>query len=115
MYLVGVNCYKWKMGCYDCTLEPGYTVSKYMDRSRSLYELGKRLFSQVMNMTIVPVSDWQASFLKDSFLSHHNIHTIRNGIASPWNTRKGLSDFCRLSSMLPSEEFTIILVGLKPE
>lgn len=142
-HFVGADCYKWKTGCYDCPSEPGYTVSQFMDRSRSLYELKKRLFSQVKNMTMVPVSDWQASFLRDSFLSHHNIRTIHNGVdldkfcpmegnrlrtkyqlgdkfvvlgvASPWNTRKGLSDFCRLSLMLPSEEFTIILVGLKPE
>lgn len=142
-HFVGANCYKWKTGCYDCKSEAGYTVSKYMDRSRSLYELKKRLFSRVKNMTMVPVSDWQASFLKDSFLRYHKIHTIHNGVdlkrfypiegnrlrkkfrlvdqfvvlgvASPWNTRKGLADFYRLGSMLPSEEFTIILVGLKPE
>ena len=37
------------------------------------------------------------------------------GVASPWNTRKGLEDFCRLRRMLSLYEFAIILVGLKPE
>lgn len=142
-HFVGADCYKWKTGCYDCQSEAGYTVSKYVDRSQPLYELKKRLFSQVKNMTLVPVSDWQAAFLKDSFLCHHSVHTIHNGVdlekfcpkegnrlrtkhqlvdkfvilgvASPWNTRKGLDDFYHLGLMLPSEEFTIILVGLKPE
>lgn len=142
-HFVGANCYKWKKGCYDCKSEAGYTVSKYRDRSQSLFELKKRLFSKVKNMTLVPVSDWQAAFLRDSFLSHHNIHIIHNGIdlekflpmkgsrlrnkhqldgkfvllgvASPWNTRKGLDDFCRLSSMLSPEEFVVVLVGLKNE
>lgn len=141
-HFVGVNCYKWKNGCFNCKAEAGYTVSKYFDRSKSLYKLKKRLFSSVKNMTLVPVSDWQASFLKDSFLKDCNVHTIHNGIdidkfkpmdgkrlrdkhnlndkfvilgvASPWNTRKGLDDFCKLRSML-SEDFSIIMVGLKPE
>ena len=141
-HFVGANCYKWKSGCYKCKAEPGYTVSKYVDRSKSMYELKKRLFSSVRNMTMVPVSDWQASFLKDSFLKCHKIHTIHNGVdlkcfqpmngdhlrvrhgieekfvilgvASPWSTRKGLDDFYILRNVLP-EQYAIILVGLKPE
>ena len=138
-HFVGVDCYKWKTGCYDCKAEPGYTVSKYYDRSKELYALKKRLFSSVKNLTLVPVSDWQASFLKDSFLKDCNVHTIHNGVdiekfipmdgnrirdkhkldgkfvilgvASPWNTRKGLDDFYRLRTML-SDEFAIVMVGL---
>lgn len=141
-HFVGVDCYKWKTGCYDCKAEVGYTVSKYCDRSKSNYELKKQLFTSVKNMTMVPVSDWQASFLKDSFLKDCNIHMIHNGVdldkfkpmdgerlrnkhnlggkfvligvASPWNTRKGLDDFCKLRSML-SDDYAIIMVGLKPE
>lgn len=141
-HFVGANCYKWKTGCSNCRAEAGYTVSKYCDRSKSLFELKKRLFASVKNMTLVPVSDWQASFLKDSFLKCHKIHTIHNGVdlesfhpmngehlrvrhgvegkfiilgvASPWNTRKGLDDFYRLRNALP-EQYAIILVGLKPE
>ena len=135
----GINCDKWKTGCYDCKAEAGYTVSKYYDRSRELYALKKRLFSSVKNMTMVPVSDWQAAFLKDSFLKDCNVHTIHNGVdiekfrpmngnrlrdkhtldgkfvilgvASPWNARKGLDDFYRLRTML-SDEFAIVMVGL---
>ena len=141
-HFVGVDCYKWKTGCYDCKAEPGYTVSKYYNRSRELYALKKRLFSSVKNLTLVPVSDWQAAFLKDSFLKDCNVHTIHNGVdiekfrpmngnrlrdkhrldgkfvilgvASPWNTRKGLDDFYRLRTML-SDEFAIVMVGLTPK
>ena len=141
-HFVGVDCYKWKTGCYDCKAEPGYTVSKYYDRSKELYALKKRLFSSVKNLTLVPVSDWQAAFLKDSFLKDCNVHTIHNGVdiekfrpmngnrlrdkhrldgkfvilgvASPWNTRKGLDDFYRLRTML-SDEFAIVMVGLTPK
>lgn len=141
-HFVGVDCYKWKTGCYDCKAEPGYTVSKYYDRSKELYALKKRLFSSVKNLTLVPVSDWQAAFLKDSFLKDCNVHTIHNGVdiekfipingnrlrdkhkldgkfvilgvASPWNTRKGLDDFYRMRTML-SDEFAIVMVGLTPK
>lgn len=139
-HFLGINCYKWKTGCYDCKAEAGYTVSRYYDRSKSLYELKKNLFSSVKNMTMVPVSDWQAAFLKDSFLKNCKIHTIHNGVdlekfkpmnsiglrekyslkgkfillgvASPWNARKGLYDFYKLRDLL-SEDFIIILIGLK--
>lgn len=138
-HFVGANCYKWKTGCYDCKAEVGYTVSRYYDRSEYLYALKKQLFSSVNNMTLVPVSNWLAAFLKDSFLKKYNINTIHNGIdlnkfrsinylrlrdkyhlnkkfiilgvASPWNERKGLDDFYRLRSML-SDDYIIILVGL---
>lgn len=138
-HFVGVNCYKWKTGCFDCKAESGYTVSKYYDRSKTLYALKKKLFSSVKKMTLVPVSNWQAAFLKESFLKNYEIHTIHNGVdlnkfrplngkrlrdkyglegkfvilgvASPWNTRKGLDDFYGLRSML-SDDYTIILVGL---
>ena len=141
-HFIGVECDKWKTGCYDCKAEPGYTVSKYYDRSKELYALKKRLFSSVKNLTLVPVSDWQAAFLKDSFLKDCNVHTIHNGVdiekfrpmngnrlrdkhkldgkfvilgvASPWNTRKGLDDFYRLRTML-SDEFAIVMVGLTPK
>ena len=140
-HFIGVDCYKWKTGCYDCKAESGYTVSKYYDRSKELYALKKRLFSSVNNLTLVPVSDWQAAFLKDSFLKNCNVHTIHNGVdiekfrpmdgnrirnkhklggkfvilgvASPWNTRKGLDDFYQLRTMLPYE-FAIVMVGLTP-
>lgn len=138
-HFVGVNCYKWKTGCYDCKTEAGYTVSQYCDRSKYLYALKKKLFSSVRKMTLVPVSNWQAAFLKESFLKNYEVHPIHNGVdidkfrpvsgqrlrgkygldgkfvilgvASPWNTRKGLDDFYRLRSMLP-DIYTIILVGL---
>lgn len=138
----GINCDQWKTGCHDCKAEPGYTVSKYYDRSKELYALKKRLFSSVKNLTLVPVSDWQAAFLKDSFLKDCNVHTIHNGVdiekfrpmngnrlrdkhklkgkfvilgvASPWNTRKGLDDFYRLRTML-SNEYAIVMVGLTPK
>jgi Glycosyltransferase len=138
----GAHCCKWKSGCYDCKAEKGYTVSPFYDRSKQLYELKKNLFSTISNLTMVPVSNWQADFLKDSFLKGCKVKVIHNGIdlqsfypkddtrlrekynligkfvllgvASPWNTRKGLDDFIRLRNLL-SQDFVIVMVGLRPE
>lgn len=139
----GIGCNKWKTGCVDCKAEKGYTVSPFCDRSKQLYELKKRLFSSVENLTMVPVSEWQASFLRESFLNECPIEVIHNGIdlnkffpmdgsrlrekyclqdkfvilgvAAPWNKRKGLDDFIQLSRKLHDDKFKIILVGLKKE
>ena len=90
---------------------------------------------------MVPVSEWQASFLKYSFLKNCHIEVIHNGVdlkkfmpvngcrlrekygikekfvilgvAAPWNKRKGLDDFLKLSRSMPSDKYSIVLVGLK--
>lgn len=141
-HFVGVHCYKWKTGCYNCKSEVGYTVSGFCDKSKQLYQLKKRIFPQVKNMTMVPVSEWLGKFLKDSYLSKYPVKVIHNGVdiekfkpidgtrlrdrhslqgknvllgvAAPWNKRKGLDDFVKLRGML-SDNIVIILVGLKPE
>lgn len=137
----GIGCNKWKTGCFDCKAEKGYTVSPLCDRSKQLYELKKRLFSSVENLTMIPVSEWQASFLRESFLKDCHIKVIHNGVdiknftpmnesrirdkyniqdkfvilgvAAPWNRRKGLDDFIKLSEILSKDQYVIILVGLK--
>lgn len=91
-------------------------------------------------MTFVPVSNWLANIIKESFLKTYPIKTIYNGVditvfsprptteirakykipantfimlgvASIWSERKGLKDFIRLSESLKNNEM-IILVGL---
>jgi len=91
-------------------------------------------------MIIVPVSEWLANILKESFLRNFDIKIIHNGIdlstfakqpddslirskyqvgdrfmilgvASIWSERKGLRDFISLSLRL-HDDCVIILVGL---
>ena len=135
----GAKCYKWRSGCYDCRAEPGYTVSAFCDKSKKLYALKKELFNSIDNLTLVPVSSWLASYVKESYLSEKSIQVIYNGVdlekfkpldkgrlqskhalqgkyvilgvASPWNQRKGLNDFLTLREKL-DESYAIILVGL---
>lgn len=142
-YFDSIDCEKWKTKCFDCKVEKGYTVSPFCDRSKQHYELKKQLFTSVDNLTMVPVSEWQASFLRESFLKECPVEVIHNGIdlnkfipmdgirlrekyslqdkfiilgvAAPWKKRKGLDDFIQLSKKLPDDQFKIVLVGLKKE
>lgn len=135
-----IGCDKWKMQCEHCPQKNGYPASYLMDRSLKNYQLKKKLFTSVPQMTLVPVSNWLANIVKESFLKIYPIKTIYNGvdttvftpcsttkirekykiptntfvilgIASIWSERKGLKDFIRLSESLKENEM-IILVGL---
>ena len=141
-YFDFIGCDKWKSGCYACEAKKTYPTSLLMDRSRRNYEDKKRAFCSVKDMTLVPVSDWLAGLVKESFLGKYPVEVIHNGVdlqafrpmetkrvkekyglegkkvligvASVWSGRKGLADFVALSKVL-SEEYVILLVGLTKE
>lgn len=88
-------------------------------------------------MTLVPVSEWLAREVRQSFLKDYPIRVIHNGIdlnvftpklvkkqdlgiddkfvilgvASIWSSRKGLLDFIQLRKKL-SDKYLIVLIGL---
>lgn len=134
-----VDCEKWKTQCIACPQKKEYPASYFIDRSPKNFKLKKELFSSVPDLTLVPVSNWLANILKESFLKNTPITVIHNGIntdifqpttdqtirakynlnskfiilgvASVWSPRKGLQDFIELSKKLNSN-FQIVLVGL---
>lgn len=136
-----IKCERWKTGCYACPQLDVYPKSLFRDNSLWNYKLKKALFSALGDrLTLVPVSDWLADLLQQSFFAGTKIQTIHNGIdietfrprsvagvvkkyglqnrhiiigvASPWSNRKGLTDFIRLRACLPEEQYAIVLVGL---
>jgi glycosyltransferase involved in cell wall biosynthesis len=93
-------------------------------------------------MIIVPVSNWLGGIVKESFLGKYDVEVIHNGIdistfqplpsdikerygivdkkiilgvASPWSSRKGLTDFFELHRHISSHEYQIVLIGLSEE
>lgn len=130
-HFVTAGCEKWKTGCNDCLLKGDYPKS-FFDFSKRNYELKKGLFSSNKNLHIVPVSDWMADFVKQSFLKDKDIRVIKNGVdlnvfkarvsearkkrilgvSGVWNKDKGLYDFHRLRELLDPNEYEIVLVGL---
>ena len=140
-YFDYVGCNKWQESCSNCPQIKSYPKSFYVDRSKRNFEEKKYIFNSINNLTIVPVSDWLASKVKESFLKDHSIKVIKNGIdldvfspqskqnvlldklnlkgkkiilgvASTWAQRKGLSEFIKLNEILNNDYFQIVLVGL---
>jgi len=130
-----VNCEEWKNGCQKCK----HLKHLLFDRTKMHYDLKRELFTCNKNLTLIPVSNWLAELLKESFLEKTPCRVIHNGIdtkvfhpcvtknvvdkyglegkfviigvASPWSERKGLNDFVRIAGML-DDSYQIILVGL---
>ena len=136
-YFDYINCDRWKFHCHHCPALGRYPHSSLFDRSSDNFNDKCKWFTSLKNMTIVPVSDWLASKVRQSFLSRYPIQVIHNGVdtstfnyqsvkkedfglqdkfivlgvASVWDDRKGLADFLKLRNVLP-EEYVIILIGL---
>lgn len=130
MYMDFSNCYKWKNTCYKCDEKSFCQI----DRSKNKFETKRRLLSSLKKLTLVPVSYWLESLIRESYLKTHVIKTIHNGIdinkfspqyyqgkhsddfvvlgvAAVWDKRKGLEDIVKLRGLLP-ERYKIVLVGL---
>jgi len=139
-YFSFIGCEKWKTQCEYCPQKRRYPACYIVDRSYKNYQLKRRLFASVRKMTLVPVSEWLADIVKDSFLKDYPKKVICNGVdttvfwpqisgelrvkykirdkfvllgvANVWDQRKGLNDFIRLSQLLKDNE-VIILVGVQ--
>lgn len=136
-YFDHINCNKWKTECGSCPLKRSYPASYFVDNSTKNFRTKKQLFSQIENLTIVPVSHWLKSRVDHSFLKTKKSIVIHNGVdtdifkqtpldislkekingkyvlgvANYWDTRKGLDDLLQLRKIL-SSELKIVIVGL---
>ena len=132
------QCDKWKTGCNNCPLFREYPQS-FVDNSRYMYNLKKKWFTGVENMTLVTPSQWLADLVKESYLKDYPVKVIHNGIdleifkptpsnfrkkhaipdnkyivlgvAFGWDERKGLDVFVELARRLDTEKYQIVLVG----
>ncbi|MBR7133390.1 MAG: glycosyltransferase [Clostridia bacterium] len=131
-----VGCQKWKSGCFKCPSYKQYPKS-LVDRSQKMYQLKKKWFTEVKDLTIVTPSQWLADLAKQSFLKDYPVKVINNGIdlsvfkptvsdfkeknncedkiillgvAFGWGERKGLDAFLTLAERL-DDKYQIVLVG----
>ena len=137
-YYEFVNCQKWQHHCGNCPQIHEYPKS-FSDNSYANFDIKKKLFNSVTDLTIVPVSYWLGEETAKSFLNQNKIQVIQNGIdlekfkvyddkdlrakhkigdkivllgvASPWNDRKGLKYFVELQKLL-NDDYQIVLIGL---
>jgi putative colanic acid biosynthesis glycosyltransferase len=139
-YFSNISCEKWKVNCGKCPKKKNYPRSWFFDRSKYNFSLKKETYCLITNLTIVPVSHWLGSLVKESILSNFPMCVIHNGInnedfkltndiikirekycinhrhillgvATSWSIGKGLKDYFKLATQLP-ENCVIVLVGL---
>lgn len=132
------KCDKWKSGCHNCSQLKLYPKSM-IDTSRIMYQLKKKWFTAVDNMTIVTPSQWLADLVKQSYLRKYPVAVINNGIdlnvfkpvksdfrvknkisegkkvllgvSMGWSHSKGIDVFVELAKRLDKEQYQIVLVG----
>lgn len=135
-----INCEKWKTHCEHCPKKKNYPSSFLLDNSYQNFEIKKDVFNKLSNLTIVTVSQWLGSLVKESILQSHPIETIHNGVdldelhplgwsaeldkkhgfsnrkvllavATSWGKNKGWDDYIALSKLIPSD-YVIVMVGV---
>ena len=132
-----IGCDKWKTGCHHCPQINSYPKSR-IDNSRKMYQLKKKWFTNVKDMTLVTPSQWLADLTRQSYMREYPVRVIHNGIdlsifkptdsdfrtrykcedkkivlgvAFGWGKRKGLDVFVELAKRLDSG-YQIVLVGV---
>lgn len=129
-YFEMAGCDKWLNGCSKCPLKKVYPASYLFDRSASNYARKKSVFTSLSNLHIVTVSHWLKGIIRQSYLDRFPSYVIHNGIdlsdtapsrvkkeklilgvASKWDSNKGLDTFIRLRRLLPSD-FRMVVIGL---
>ena len=131
-------CDKWKSGCGGCPYPKHDYPAAYRDCTARMWQLKKRWFTGVKDMTLVTPSHWLAGLVKQSFLSGYAVRVMHNGIdlsvfqpaesdfrrrygipdstyivlgvAFDWGRRKGLDVFTALAERL-DQSYQIVLVG----
>lgn len=134
-----MGCYKWQTECHHCPQVKKYPPSLLFDQSGKMFWDKKKWFTSVKNMTLVPVSNWLASEVKNSFLQNIPVVPIYNwidhsifkpinenlkvkygiderkfvilGVSAGWKKNNNkLNDFIHLANLI-SNDMQIILVG----
>ena len=137
-YFDYIGCNRWENQCLDCPQKKEYPKSFFLDNSKKNYNMKKKCFCGLKNLTIITPSNWLKNLIKKSFLKEYKVEVQYNtidtnifkkrqskfkeingikdkkivlGVANIWEKRKGLQDLIELSKLLP-EEFLVIIVGL---
>lgn len=137
-YFTAAGCEQWQNGCSHCPQLQEYPCCYGFSSVKKNFERKQKAFTGVSNMQLITPSQWLADLVKKSFLQEYPVEVHYNtvntrvfhpteshfreqyhlqdnfivlGVASTWDTRKGLSDFIQLAQML-DERYAVVLVGL---
>ena len=137
------GCDKWKnQACDKCPYNRTIPKRILYYRPKKKLAGNLKLYGDLKNIIYVTPSNWLKEQVAESFLGNNRIEVISNGIdldvfkrresdlrtkigalnknvilgvALPWSKRKGFDDFLKLSSLLQSDKYLIILIGLSEE
>ncbi len=70
----------WKTGCKNCSFPQKVYPESLADRSEFMWNLKRKCFTGIQNMTIVTPSQWLADLVKESYLKEYPVKVIYNGI-----------------------------------
>ncbi len=135
------QCFKWKMGCFDCPRLKKDNISWFFDRSKKTYKMKKDFYDKAQNLAVIGVSKWITNEAEQSILKNAKIiKTVYNwvdldifkpkktelkkkynisdkfvilGVASSWVEGKGIKYFYELSKKI-KDDMHIVLVGGNP-
>ena len=139
-YFTKAKFNKWKIRCLNFQQLHTYPDSE-IDRTKRNYIDKKNYFTSLDNLHIVTVSKWLKKIVEESFFKEKDIRCIYNGIdtnifkptesvlrkklkiedkfiilgvASVWNSGKGLDTFIELAKEI-DEDCVILLIGVSKE
>ena len=129
------NCNNWMNVCMDCPLPKSYPKTLISKANRN-WNIKNSIFNTVKNITLIPVSDWIDSKLKQSLLKNVPSKVIHNGVdtsvffrekdvdtsvphntfnilcvATKWTEHNGFYKILQLSKLI-EEDVRIVIVGV---
>jgi glycosyltransferase involved in cell wall biosynthesis len=138
-YFDDIKCTKWITGCFHCPKTQKYPSSYFLKNSQRNFSDKRSIFTKIGKLHIIVHSQWLKGLVEQSLLKNFPVHHIFSGIdlevfkpvsgtdikkkynidnrkiilgvASKWDTRKGLSDFLELHKYL-AKDYALVLVGL---
>ena len=137
-YFSMAKCDQWKTCCKKCPQLREYPACYGLGHVKKNYNKKKSTFTGVKDLTLITPSRWLANLTRESFFKEYPVEIHYNkidtnifrptpsdfrkkyglenkiiilGVASVWDKRKGLDDFCKLAQML-DDKYAIVLVGL---
>lgn len=122
------NCNQYKTKCTKCPYDFSYPFSLFKQNVEKEFEVKKKLFNSLDNLTIVVPSKWLETKIKESFLSNCKVVVINNGIdyldkdykknekfniiavASYWTKEKGKDELKKIIPLI-DDDINITIVG----
>lgn len=108
---INKSCDKWKSGCGQCGRLKEYPKA-ILDNSKCNWKKKVKIFSEFDDnkLCLVPVSNWLASFTRNSLLGNNKIVPIPNGVdTNIFRPYKG--EPSDIISLLDKNKFTVLSVA----